>query len=136
MKTESSQIGNNNSVLTWTASLLARMDAVLSETQRSRADRALAAAFGKRGTHLAVFVEPFLSFLLEGRKTVESRFSVNRCAPYRSVNAGDLVIIKMSGGPIVAIAEVSKVWFYELDEKGLAVIRTRFGRQLCIDDPE
>lgn len=45
-------------------------------------------------------------------------------------------MIKMSGGPIVAVAEVSKVWFYELDKKGLDVIRTRFGRQLCIDDPE
>jgi len=85
---------------------------------------------------LAVFVEPFLSFLLEGRKTIESRFSVNRCAPYHSVKAGDLVVIKMSGGPIVAVAEVSRVWFYELDEKGLDIIRTRFGRQLCIDDPE
>lgn len=82
-----------------------------------------------------MFVEPFLSFLLEGRKTVESRFSINRCAPYRAVEAGDLVFIKQSGGAIVAVAEVSKVWFYELDERGLDVIRTRFGRQLCIEDP-
>lgn len=33
------------------------------------------------GIHLAIFAEPFLSMVLSGEKTVESRFSRNRCAP-------------------------------------------------------
>jgi len=65
--------------------------------------------------HLAVFVEPFLTFVLEGRKTVESRFSIHRRPPFGCVRSGDLVLIKESGGPIVAMAEVSRVWYYQLD---------------------
>jgi hypothetical protein len=86
--------------------------------------------------HLAVFVEPFLQFLLEGRKTVESRFSIHRRAPFGCVNSGDLVLIKESGGPVVAVAEVSKVWYYELDESAWDMIRRRFSQQLCVEDPE
>jgi hypothetical protein len=84
--------------------------------------------------HLAVFVEPFLQFVLDGKKTVDSRFSLNRCAPYKAVHEGDLILIKRSGGPIVAVADVSKTWFYELDKQALSVIKARFGPSLCIDD--
>src|SRR5437899_128672 len=71
-------------------------------------------------THLAVFAEPFLRFVLDGSKTIESRFSVNRCAPYRAVEAGDLVLLKRPAGPVVAVAEVAQVWYYELDASAWA----------------
>src|SRR5882757_5711201 len=59
------------------------------------------------GIHLAVFVEPYLSFVLEGKKTVESRFSVNRHAPYEQVRSGDLIVLKKSSGPICGVCRVS-----------------------------
>ena len=34
--------------------------------------------------HLGVFAEPWLSYMLDGRKTIESRFGKNRIAPYCS----------------------------------------------------
>ena len=86
--------------------------------------------------HLAVFVEPFLQFVLEGTKTIESRFSTNRCAPYQSVRAGDVLLLKRSSGPVVAIAEVSQVWFYELDASSWTMIKLKFGPLLRIEDPE
>jgi len=86
--------------------------------------------------HLAVFVEPFLQFVLEGNKTVESRFSTNRCAPYQSVQAGDVLLLKRSSGPVVAIAEVGQVWFYELDPAAWRIIKSKFGPLLRIEDPE
>ena len=46
------------------------------------------------------------------------------------------MFIKQSGGPVVAVAEVSHVWYYDLDREGLEFIRTRFGPQLCVEDPE
>lgn len=85
--------------------------------------------------HLAVFVEPFLQFVLDRKKTVESRFSINRCAPYKVVQSGDLILIKRSGGPIVAVAETSRAWFYELDGQALSSIKAKFGSVLCIEDP-
>src|SRR5215210_2794220 len=62
------------------------------------------------GIHLAVFVEPFLDYVLDGSKTVESRFSVNRCAPFGKVSPGDMVLLKRAGGPVVGIARVRTVW--------------------------
>jgi hypothetical protein len=87
------------------------------------------------GIHLAVFVEPFLGYVLDGSKTVESRFSVNRCAPFGKVSQGDVVLLKRAGGPVVGIARVRSVWSYELDESSWAVIRERFAKALRAQDP-
>ena len=48
--------------------------------------------------HLAIFTPPFLDLILEGRKTVEGRFSKVRCAPFGVVQEGDVVNIDMSIG--------------------------------------
>ena len=90
----------------------------------------------EHGLHLAVFVEPFLQFVLEGKKTVDSRFSVHKRAPYEAVRRGDTVLIKGSGGPVVAVAEVGQAWFYEIDKKALYSIKAKFGPLLCADDPD
>jgi ASCH domain-containing protein len=88
------------------------------------------------GIHLAVFVEPYLQLVLSGKKTVESRFSVNRCPPYNAVKRGDLLLLKRSGGPIVGVATVGDVWSYRLDPDSWSLIRDHFADQLCITDPE
>jgi hypothetical protein len=86
--------------------------------------------------HLAVFVEPFLTYVLDGTKKVESRFSVNDAAPYRKVERGDVILIKSSGGPIVGVAEAEEATSYQIDAAGLDDIRTRFGQALCVEDEE
>jgi len=85
--------------------------------------------------HLAIFIEPFLTYVLNGKKKWESRFSINKCAPYQSVNKGDCILIKKSGGPIVAIGEVSDVWYFHLDKKSFAEIKKNYSDLLCIEDP-
>ena len=89
-----------------------------------------------RGIHLAIFVEPYLSFILNGKKTVESRFSINRSPPYKKVQSGDILLLKRSGGPILGICEVTNVWFYRLDPKSWKMIRKEFTDSLCAQDPE
>lgn len=84
--------------------------------------------------HLAVFVEPFLSYVLDGSKTIESRFSIHRAEPYRRVSVNDVLLIKSSGGPIVAVAEVKETAFYRLDRAQLESIRERFGSALRVED--
>jgi hypothetical protein len=88
------------------------------------------------GIHLAVFVEPFLGYVLDGSKTVESRFSVNRCAPFGKVSQGDIVLLKKAGGPVVGVVRVRTVWSYELDKKSWKMIRERFTVALRAQDPE
>ena len=89
----------------------------------------------RRGIHLAIFVEPYLSYILEGKKTIESRFGVTRRAPYRKVREGDILILKRSGGPVQGICEVSQVWFYELDKENRGTIEKDFAAALCAQDP-
>jgi len=85
--------------------------------------------------HLAILVEPYLQFILEGRKTVESRFAVRRCAPYECVQRGDVVLLKRSGGPIVGLCEIADAWFYRLDPRSWSTIRQEFTQALCAQDP-
>jgi hypothetical protein len=85
--------------------------------------------------HLAVCVEPFLGYILDGSKTVESRFSVNRCAPFGRVGQGDAVLLKRTGGPVVGLAHVRAVWSYHLDESSWRCIREQFTEALRAQDP-
>jgi hypothetical protein len=86
--------------------------------------------------HLAVFNQPYLDFLLEGRKTVESRFSAVRCPPYQRVKSGDVLVLKPAGGPIVGLCLVQHVWFYTLDRSSWRHVRRTFAKDLCAQDPK
>lgn len=86
--------------------------------------------------HLAVFVEPYLTYLMKGSKTVESRFSTTKCAPYMAVSQGDAILIKKVGGPVVGICHASYVWNYKLNRNSLGEIRRLFSSALCINDED
>jgi hypothetical protein len=85
--------------------------------------------------HVAIFMEPYLQFILDGRKTIESRFSARRRAPYECIQRGDVVLLKRSGGPIVGISQIADVWFYGLDPLSWRAIREEFTEALCAQDP-
>jgi len=85
--------------------------------------------------HLAVFVEPFLQFMLEGKKTVESRFSKRLRAPHKRVKKGDVILLKRSGGAVVGICQVGSVWFYTLGPESLRAMRNDFAWALCANSP-
>lgn len=97
-----------------------------------RIERCLSEASARM--HLAVFHEPFLNLLLDGKKTIESRFSVNRIAPYASVARDDLILLKRSAGPVVGIALAGDPGFYQLDARAWQTIRTRFAAAICAPD--
>lgn len=88
------------------------------------------------GIHLAIFTEPYLGYILDGRKTVESRFGVKRIAPYGQVSTGDILLLKKTGGPIVGLCKVSNVWFYNLNPDSWKKLRKEFSVALCALDPE
>jgi hypothetical protein len=88
------------------------------------------------GVHLAIFNEPYLRYVLDGTKTVESRFSVNRCPPYSRVTRGDLLLLKRAGGPVMGICAVGAVQFYNLDPASWQQIRRDYTTALCAQDPD
>jgi|ERR1017187_6541194 ASC-1-like (ASCH) protein len=84
--------------------------------------------------HLAIFREPYLTFIMEGKKTIETRFAKRPCPPFERVSDGDVVLLKEAGGEVSGICEVEKVWFYHLDPKAFAFIKNRFGKLICAVD--
>lgn len=82
---------------------------------------------GAARVHLAVFIEPYLSYVLDGSKTIESRFTRTETPPYQRVNAGDILLLKRTGGRIEAICLAAEAWFYRLRPGAWREIREHFG---------
>lgn len=86
------------------------------------------------GVHLAIFVEPYLTAVLEGKKTIESRFGITRRPPYNCIEVDDYILLKRSGGPIIGLAIAKATHFYQLSPTVLADLRRRYSRQLFAQD--
>lgn len=67
--------------------------------------------------HLAIFSPNVINAIISGKKTIDSRFSKNRIAPFLQVEAGDLVYVKAPGEDINAQFRVKKVLYFEAFEK-------------------
>lgn len=83
------------------------------------------------GVHIACMVEPFLGYILDGRKTIESRFSKPLIPPYMHISIGDIVLLK--AGPIVASFTASSVEFIELTGHRLGRLAQDYGEAICAD---
>lgn len=81
--------------------------------------------------HLAIFSPPAATQILEGKKTIESRFSKHRIAPFGQVEAGDIVLIKPVGHDLAGQFWVEKVIFFEgLDQSDWQLIKQNYGQQI------
>lgn len=82
--------------------------------------------------HLAVFNEPFLSLVFNGKKKIESRFSMNKISPYKKIKKGDVVILKKSGGLVTGIFVAGNVkFFHKLNKSLMKQIETEYGELIC-----
>ena len=82
--------------------------------------------------HLAVFAEPFLSLILNGKKTIESRFSKNNISPFNKINRGDLVVLKKSGGNITGVFQSGKILNQRnLNSNLLNDLESKYGEKIC-----
>lgn len=85
--------------------------------------------------HVAVMTEPYLHYVLSGKKVLEARFSKNRGIPWNKVSTGDAVILKKSGGNFTGIFEVNSVEYLEIKENyTIAFIRSQYNNELCIEE--
>ena len=83
---------------------------------------------------LGIFSEPYLSYMLEGSKTIESRFSRNKIAPYEQISKDDLVIVKKSCGNVVAYFTIKEVLFFDLAQIEIGKIKAKYNKELCVSD--
>jgi hypothetical protein len=116
----------------------ALLNALLDATEDSGWCKTLASLANHRDRllHVAVMHEPYLSLLLEGTKTVESRFSVKRIQPFGRVQAGDVLALKRQSGPVVGLALVADARFYELTPALFHELRSEYEIQLAATEDE
>ncbi len=88
----------------------------------------------KHNLHLGIFAEPYLTYMLDGKKTIESRFSKNKILPYNQISKDDIVIVKESSGNIVAYFTIKEVLFFSLGETSIDQIKAKYNKQLCVDE--
>jgi ASC-1-like (ASCH) protein len=80
--------------------------------------------------HVAIMNKSWglLPKIVSGAKTIESRWYMNRSAPWGIVNAGDTVYFKNSGEPVSVQARVAKVLCFDtLTPAKVQEILNRYG---------
>ncbi len=84
--------------------------------------------------HLGIFSEPFLTFMMDGRKTIESRFSKNKIAPFKQITKNDIVFIKKSSGNVIGYLTIKDVLFFDLSITPIENIKEKYSKELCVDE--
>lgn len=84
--------------------------------------------------HLGIFSEPYLTYMLDGKKTIESRFSKNKILPYNKISKDDIVIVKRSSGDVLAYFTIKEILFFDLSIISIDEIRLKYHKQLCVDE--
>lgn len=86
------------------------------------------------GTHLAVMTGQYLDRLLDGTKTIESRFTKHRVAPFGQVHDGDIIFFKPAASPITAVGLAGTVQHLDLGLVPLQQIADKYGKAIAPAD--
>lgn len=91
--------------------------------------------FNSIGVHLAVFSSRILVELIDGNKKIESRFSIKPIPPYGKIKTGDIVLVKKSGGPIVAVFVAGAVDSYSnLSPSKIKSLKNQYSEKLGLSE--
>jgi len=84
--------------------------------------------------HLVILKKPYLDAIVAGRKTIESRFARARHNFFGQVRPGDKLFLKVSSGPVCAVATVAAVKYFEnLTPQQIADIKRRYNQYILAD---
>ena len=83
--------------------------------------------------HLAILTPGWIDLILDGKKTIESRFTKVRCAPFGKVHEGDSVYLKESGGLVKGMFRVAGVeTFGDLTQANILQIFVKYREQIFV----
>jgi len=82
--------------------------------------------------HVAILSKKYglLDKIISGEKTIESRWYVNRIAPWNKITKGETIYFKNSGEPVTAKAYVKRVLQFDLKHKKVKDILSEFGKRI------
>jgi ASC-1-like (ASCH) protein len=82
--------------------------------------------------HLVILKKPYLEAILDGRKTIESRFTITKRSPFGQVSAGDKIFFKLSSGPVCGKAVVAAIKYFEnLTPKQILKIKEQYNHLIA-----
>ena len=85
--------------------------------------------------HLAILKKPYLDAILEGRKTIESRFYQTNHKWLDQVSPDDKLFLKVSSGPVMATALIATVKrFDNLNASQIAELKRQYNRHIVGDE--
>lgn len=84
--------------------------------------------------HLGIFTEPYLTYMLDGKKTIESRFSKNKILPYNQICKDDIILVKKSSGDVLAYFTIKDILFFDLSKTKIDEIKSNYSKQLCVGE--
>jgi len=85
--------------------------------------------------HLAIFSADAVKQILAGNKTIETRFSQKKIAPFGVVSRGDWVYIKPPGKDVIGRFKVKKVISIEgLDNSDLEEVQSKYGSLVSLGE--
>ena len=86
--------------------------------------------------HIVILKTKYFNMIQSGEKTIESRFSIHKIAPFEKVTVGDLLLIKETGKDVTMTAKVARVEYFFLTPQKVEEIRIKYGKQIGTDKAE
>lgn len=83
--------------------------------------------------HIAILKQPFFNMVLNGEKTIESRWSIHKVAPFDKVSIGDEILLKETGKDVTATAKVKDVKYLKLTPQIVEDIRIKYSKEIGTD---
>jgi hypothetical protein len=85
--------------------------------------------------HLAILQNPYTDKIINGEKTIESRFTKVKTILFNNIKANDILILKVAGGPIKAVTEIKYTQFFgPLAPGKAALIMDKYKNELALED--
>ena len=86
-------------------------------------------------SHLAILKKKYLDLILSGDKTLECRLTKIACTPYENAGSGQTILLKFSGGPLIAQARIDKVRFFkDLTPERIRAIHRKYNHLIQAED--
>jgi len=85
--------------------------------------------------HIAIFVGRTIDDIFSGKKTVESRLSLNRVLPYGEVAKDDTILLKKSAGDILGQVIADNVLYYDnLKPAQIEVLKKEYSASIAVSE--
>jgi ASC-1-like (ASCH) protein len=85
--------------------------------------------------HLVILKKPYLDAILQGRKTVESRFYLTKQKWLSLIAPGDKLFLKASSGPVMATALVASMKIFDnLTAPQIKQLHSQYNQQILGDE--